>query len=191
MTAFRLYEPHELGKDGYPPEWHRLSSDAPSFGIKDAVRAEAGYRCVRCKHPYREGGEWSECDERCLHRAPYRYEWNGIWESVFSDDVNTAGQVKNLIGSRVIQAQWRVLTVHHLDGNKANCRWWNLAALCQRCHLQIQGKVKMERVWPWEHTDWFKPYVAGYYAFVYLHEDLDRAQTEARLDKLLALERQA
>lgn len=37
------------------------------------------------------------------------------------------------------------LTVHHLDLNKSNCEWWNLAALCQRCHLHIQAKVIMER----------------------------------------------
>lgn len=28
-----------------------------------------------------------------------------------------------------------VLTVAHLDHNKKNNRFWNLAALCQRCHL--------------------------------------------------------
>jgi 5-methylcytosine-specific restriction endonuclease McrA len=31
------------------------------------------------------------------------------------------------------------LTVHHLDGDKANCAPWNLVALCQRCHLSIQA----------------------------------------------------
>jgi len=31
------------------------------------------------------------------------------------------------------------LTVHHLDGNKANCKDWNLAALCQRCHLHVEA----------------------------------------------------
>jgi 5-methylcytosine-specific restriction endonuclease McrA len=31
------------------------------------------------------------------------------------------------------------LTVHHLDGDKANCAGWNLVALCQRCHLSIQA----------------------------------------------------
>jgi hypothetical protein len=79
--------------------------------------------------------------------------------------------------------------VHHLDEVKGNCRWWNLAALCQRCHLQIQGKVRMERVWAWEHSEWFKPYVAGFYALSYLGEDLDRPAVMARLDELLALER--
>src|SRR5690606_39863221 len=39
----------------------------------------------------------------------------------------------------------RMLTVHHLDGDKANCAWWNLAALCQVCHLVIQGRVVIDR----------------------------------------------
>ena len=56
------------------------------------------------------------------------------------------------------------LTVHHLDINPTNCAWWNLAALCQRCHLSIQGRVIMERVWMLPHSEWFRPYVAGYYA---------------------------
>lgn len=56
------------------------------------------------------------------------------------------------------------LTVHHLDINPANCAWWNLPALCQRCHLQIQSKVVMEREYMFPHTDWFRPYVAAYYA---------------------------
>ena len=57
------------------------------------------------------------------------------------------------------------LTVHHLDMNRENCRWWNCPALCQRCHLQIQAKVIMERRWLFEHSDWFKPYLAGAIAF--------------------------
>ena len=31
------------------------------------------------------------------------------------------------------------LTVHHLDGNKTNCTYTTLVALCQRCHLRIQA----------------------------------------------------
>ena len=82
-----------------------------------------------------------------------------------------------------------VLTVHHLDLDKSNCRWWNLLALCQRCHLTIQAKVNLEQLWPFEHSDWFKPYVAGWYAFRYLGEDLGRAEALKRLPELLALER--
>lgn len=58
------------------------------------------------------------------------------------------------------------LTVHHLDADKSNCEWYNLAALCQRCHLTVQGKVIMCRPWFLDHSEWFKPYVAGYYARV-------------------------
>jgi hypothetical protein len=47
----------------------------------------------------------------------------------------------------------------------------------------------MARVWPWEHTAWFQPYVAGYYAWVYLGQDLTRDEVDSRLGDLLALER--
>lgn len=56
------------------------------------------------------------------------------------------------------------LTVHHLDINPENCAWWNIPALCQRCHLTIQSKVVIERPYMFEHSTWFKPYVAAYYA---------------------------
>lgn len=58
-----------------------------------------------------------------------------------------------------------VLTVHHLDGNKKNCSDWNLAALCQRCHLTIQGRVRMDQMFFMEILDvseWFKPHLEGY-----------------------------
>lgn len=60
-----------------------------------------------------------------------------------------------------------VLTVHHLDGVKSNCADWNLAALCQRCHLHIQGKVKMDQLFfinILEVSPWFKPHLHGYLA---------------------------
>lgn len=56
------------------------------------------------------------------------------------------------------------LTVHHLDLSPSNCAWFNLPALCQRRHLHIQSKVIMERFYMFEHSPWFKPYLAGYYA---------------------------
>jgi len=57
------------------------------------------------------------------------------------------------------------LTVHHLDGNPANCADWNLAALDQRCHLAIQGRVKMDQMFFDQIltvSDWFKPHLEGY-----------------------------
>lgn len=89
-------------------------------------------------------------------------------------------------GHRHEPSSGHTLTVHHLDMNPANCRWWNLAALCQKCHLQIQHKVVMERPYYGTHSEWFKPYVAGYYAF---HNQLpdDKESVNARIDELIAL----
>jgi len=55
-----------------------------------------------------------------------------------------------------------VLTVHHLDGDKSNCEEWNLACLCQRCHLKFQHK-SMFQFYMFTHSDWFKPHVEGFY----------------------------
>lgn len=84
-----------------------------------------------------------------------------------------------------------ILTTHHFDGNKANDAWWNLLALCQVCHLQVQAKVDPEIPWFLEHAEWMKPYVAGFYAHKYEGLDLTREQVMARLDELLAHERRA
>lgn len=180
MNPFRIYEPSECGADGYPFVWHKGEP-----AVKDLVRELAGHRCVRCQHPFVVGetpGEWSPCDAGCghRHRGPLRVE--GIGE------VEDSTPLMWLSDGLKVEAQWRVLTVHHLTGVKADLRWWNLAALCQRCHLEIQGRVRMEQVYPHEHSEWFKPYAAGYYAATYLGEDLTREQTLARLDDLLALE---
>jgi hypothetical protein len=178
-TFYRLYAPDELGSDGYPPEWHET--------IKHEVRAAASDRCVRCGHPYTTGahgtGEWTPCDTGCTHRGPIRVEEVGL--------VEDSPPRLWLRDGLAVEAHWRILTVHHLNGNKDDCRWWNLAALDQRCHLEIQGRVKLAQVYPFEHSDWFKPYAAGWYAHSYLGEDLTRDEVDARLDELLALERVA
>lgn len=84
------------------------------------------------------------------------------------------------------------LTVHHADLDPGNNRWWNLLPLCCPCHLTIQARVIMERPWVMtEHTPWFRPYVAGWYAWRYLGEDLTRQEVEARMDEMLQLERRA
>jgi hypothetical protein len=178
---FRVYDAEDCGVDGYPLAWHE--------SIKDAVREAAGHRCVRCGHPYRKGehgtGEWSACDFNCDHGGPVRVmQIGGKWEE-FDDP---PGAIAALGGSLVREARWRILTVHHLTGDKRDLRWWNLAALCQRCHLQIQGRVNMAQVYPHEHSKWFRPYAAGYYAAMYLGEDLTREETITRLDELLQLE---
>lgn len=57
-----------------------------------------------------------------------------------------------------------VLTVHHLVPDKALVADWNLAALCQRCHLSIQAHIDMfQEIFPFiQISEWFKPHLAGF-----------------------------
>jgi hypothetical protein len=82
----------------------------------------------------------------------------------------------------------RILTTHHFDGDKSNDEWWNLLALCQVCHLQVQAKVDPEIPYFLDHSEWLKPYVAGFYALKYEGRKITREEAEARLDALLAYE---
>lgn len=186
MSERRVYVPgvDEFDGDGYPVAWRT---------IKHEVRAEAEHRCVRCHHPYRVSagmGRWSPCDERCTHRGPVRLSYTAEDGSRVEDLGHTlATQAGVVVGyGKQVEAEYRILTVHHLTGDKADCRWWNLASLCQRCHLTIQGKVVMDRTWPHEHSYWFRPYAAGYYAWRYLGQEIDRDEATARIDELLGLE---
>ena len=173
--------------------------------LKGRVRLEAGHRCIRCGHPYitkhdaemlnvapsGKPGGWSQCDGLCTHGGPMRVvDEHGNVKVAHADPLpGWHWHIIDAAGGWKREAGWRVLTVHHADCDKSNVRWWNLLALCQVCHLTIQHKVVMERVWPHKHSEWFQPYVAGYYAWVYLGEDLTREETMARRDELLALER--
>lgn len=42
-------------------------------------------------------------------------------------------------------ATGHVLTVHHINGLKHDCRYSNLVALCQRCHLHIQHRYRPDQ----------------------------------------------
>jgi 5-methylcytosine-specific restriction endonuclease McrA len=212
VDVLRVYDrpDDEIGADGYPVEWHRLPEGwllewssgigvheyppGERMGVKHVVRAEAGHRCVRCLHPYRPWearGEWTPCDDQCTHRTGGALRVHTA-DGDFHHETGSY-PLELLEGPDVarVEAQWRILTVHHLRTGteaKRDLRWWNLAALCQRCHLTIQGKVQMDRVWPWPHTPWFRPYAAGFYAWRYLGLELTRFETMQRLDELLALE---
>jgi len=197
VTALRVYSYADHGDlfsaDGYPLAWRQ---------IKHEVREQAGHRCVRCGHPYRVGehgnGEWSACDGGCTHGGPLRFRLAGeddwrTFEPGGADWMAEAMRLGMEIGYplpkvEVTEAHWRILTVHHLTGDKADCRWWNLAALCQRCHLTIQGRVVMHREFIREHTAWFKPYAAGFYAVKYEGRDITREEAIERMDELLAYE---
>lgn len=59
------------------------------------------------------------------------------------------------------------LTVHHLVPDKMLVEDWNLAALCQRCHLSVQGRVDMfQDILPGVPVSaWFVPHLQGFYAW--------------------------
>ena len=176
------FDPTDIGsRDGYPYVWH----GRPLFdGVKHLIRELNGHRCERCKHPFPPGtpGEWSRCDEQCYLNDHHQSQQPGTWRHRYEYDGESGEAIE------IIEAQWRILTVHHLNGVKYDLRWWNLAALCQRCHLLIQGKVRMERPYLRAHSEWFQPHAAGWYAWDKLGEDISRAEALDRLDELLALE---
>lgn len=120
-----------------------------------------------------------------------RGEYPDNWKEI-------ATQIKEAVGWCCIRCKHphdipshHVLTVHHLDGQKNNCAWWNLLPLCQKCHLSIQGRVNPDQPYFLEHSAWFQIYVAGFYAHKYLDQQLTREQAMAKRDELLALERLA
>lgn len=216
MTAiespFRVYlDPDMIGADGYPYQWANVFAEpgrigkrgegGKRFGVKDLVRERDGSRCLRCGHPYAKGmGEWSPCDSWCTHRGPVRCreimrpgEWVEL-DLAMRGETAAEARLDDGPESRIeryeIEARWRILTVHHLNGVKADLRWWNLVSLCQRCHLTIQAKVYLERPWRRPHSDWFRPFVAAYYAWSILEIDVPEPfePGDPRIDEYLALE---
>lgn len=149
----------------YPPDWKEIAN---------RVKTEAGWRCIRCKHPH---------GDRFTKTPPPPPGWE-IGPSY--NPINYFFVPCDGLCTHPKDGSLRMLTVHHLDMNPENCEWWNLAALCQVCHLQIQAKVIMERVWMFEHSEWFRPLVAGYYAFQ-AGQPHDRESVLARIDELIAM----
>lgn len=186
-ACLKKYDPIFAGSDGYPEAWH---SD-----VKHLVRELAGHRCIRCGHPYRSGrhgkGEWTPCDEQCIHCGPFRVrDTNGPWPEGQCESFGSLTMAGAIVAAGFpVEARWRILTVHHFDCNKLNCRWWNLGALCQKCHLSVQNRAKFDRPYVLEHSKWMKPYVAGFYAWKYERLELSREEVMSRLDELLSHER--
>ena len=73
------------------------------------------------------------------------------------------------------------LTVHHLDGRKWNLALWNLAPLCQRCHLKIQAKVDWwQQLLDGKHSPWMVRHIRLYNEWAKEHglkeHELDKKQ---------------
>lgn len=91
------------------------------------------------------------------HRGAYSEDWKLI-----------ATAVKANAGWKCVRCQHvhdpkagRCLTVHHFDGDKANCESWNLMPLCQACHLSVQARVDPAQGLMHEPSVWAMPYIAG------------------------------
>jgi len=94
-------------------------------------------------------------------------EYPDDWKTIAYHVKNAAGWKCERCGHEHDVESGHVLTVHHLDGKKRNCEPWNLAALCQRCHLSVQAHVKLDQLFFVEIIDvseWFKPHLEGYLA---------------------------
>ena len=129
----------------YPWNWRRISY---------RVKRLHGFRCERCSHPH-----VPRLDDHHI-RDLWLRDWateTRVYRAVVVADSACDDQCRH-IGD----CKQRTLTVHHLDGDKANCRLWNLAALCQQCHLQIQAKVCWDQTYFGEHIEWMLWHIQQY-----------------------------
>lgn len=91
-------------------------------------------------------------------------EYPADWHEVAKRVKETANLRCVRCGHHHNPAVGRTLTVHHFDGNKANCERWNLMALCQACHLSVQARVDPRTPIFFDPRPWAMPYIAGVYA---------------------------
>lgn len=113
----------------------------------------------------RSGGDATNGDVRTALPPAIGSQYPSDWPEIARRIKDNAGWICERCKHPHDTPSGHVLTVHHLDGNKANCADWNLAALCQRCHLKIQGRVKMEQTFMEEIlpvSEWFRPHLQGY-----------------------------
>lgn len=102
----------------YHPKWKLISR---------LIRyRRANNRCERCDIP---NGEIIKRLKDGTHRQPNSVEWDMINSRIRNKQSNLAESLKHHGFTRI------VLTVAHLDHDKTNNRFHNLAALCQKCHL--------------------------------------------------------
>lgn len=81
----------------------------------------------------------NKCEECGVQNGDVGYRSrDGVWHSWFLSPEFSYPQhsaiCKKKYGTYLKKI---VLTVAHLDHDKTNNRFWNLKALCQRCHLRI------------------------------------------------------
>jgi hypothetical protein len=129
--------------------------------ISDNMRRRVGQRSSATRAPAQNGSGNATGPSPETGAGNYPPDWPQIAQRI----KDAAGWICERCKHPHDLPSGHVLTVHHLDGNKSNCADWNLAALCQRCHLRVQGRVKMDQLFFVEILDvaeWFKPHLAGF-----------------------------
>lgn len=113
----------------YPPNW--------KTEIRPAILARENYCCKFCKAPN--------------HSIVCRGMWNGRQAYQNDDGQIFDAKTGEYMGSSYVGDVWVkeqrltkiILTIAHLDQDKTNNDYRNLAALCQKCHLGIDLKHHM------------------------------------------------
>jgi len=119
-----------------------------------------------------------------MNKSKFSGEYTADWPEIAQRIKKEAGWKCVRCGHLHDPENGYCLTVHHLTGQKNFNIWWNTPALCQKCHLTIQGKVDLKRMWMFDHSSWFVPFIAGYYAHIQrLPEDRDYVM--AHIEELL------
>ena len=101
------------------------------------------------KGPY--PADWTEIASRVKDAAGWRCERCG-----HPHETSIARVECNDRCTHVADSKQRMLTVHHLDMNPANCKPSNLVALCQSCHLSIQSRVDWLQSYMFDLPDWME-----------------------------------
>lgn len=159
----------------YHPNWPAIS---------DAYMAAADYRCVRCRHRFDpQTRKPLTCDARCdlTRGAHLKTGW------ISQATLEQLAEPTSLAARYALPKGALNYGVHHFDADKSNNRWWNLMPLCNFCHLKIQSSVIPERQWLFEHSEWAKIYVAGFYAYWFAAANPSRELVEEHIDVFLAL----
>ena len=151
----------------YPAEWPQISK---------RTKDEADWRCMRCIHPFSPiNGSPGLCDGSCdLDRGSHRK----------GPKLGLPKMILHLTDPRVMGLNYGV---HHFDGDKSNNRWWNRMALCNSCHLKIQSSVVPARPWLFEHSEWARIFIGGFYAWHFVQAEPTRETVEAFPELFLAI----
>ena len=85
------------------------------------------------------------------------------WKEIAKAAKDAAGWKCERCGHIHEKATGYVLNVHHLDFCPKNNQPYNLACLCQRCHLIVQAHFQLHQVWMLDVSEpWMQPHIDGY-----------------------------